>query len=110
MIRPENKNVAAMRFNEVVAKFVHKDLVACVYCASRNNVAAAISPTGENVEITSERRGGRGDKNILVPADQPGKGEEEEEFFLLDCTHLIILTRDNVAVIATEHHDFRGLA
>jgi len=39
---------AAMRFNEVVAKFINKDLIACVHCASRNNVAATIKPAGEN--------------------------------------------------------------
>ena len=99
-----------MRFNEVVAKFVHKDLVACVYCASRNNVAAAISPTGENVEIAIERLGWRVDKKILVLADQPGKREEEEKFFLLDFKNLIILTRGNVDVIATEDNELADLS
>ena len=110
MICPENENVAAMRFNEVVPKFINKDLIACIHCASRNNVAAAISPTGENVEITSERLGWRVDKKILVVADQPRKREEEEKFFLLDFKNLIILTRDNVDVIATEDNEFADLS
>src|SRR5439155_7327846 len=109
VICPENENVAAMRFNEVVAKFINKDLIACVHCASRNNVAATIKPAGENAEIVSERLGWRIDQEILVTANQSRKGEEEENFFWFEFKNLIILTRDNVDVIATENNELADL-
>jgi hypothetical protein len=57
MICPKDKNVTAMRLHEVVAKFVHEHLVACVDCSSGDNFAAVIHPTGQNVEIMTERIG-----------------------------------------------------
>src|SRR6266496_224091 len=55
VICSEDKNVAPVRFNEVIAKFIHKHLIAGVHGASGNNFAAAISPSGENFEIMTER-------------------------------------------------------
>ncbi len=89
-----------MRFNEVIAKFIHKHLIAGVDRASGNNLAAAISPPGENFEIMTERLRWRVNKKILVLADQSRKGEEEEKFSLLDLNDLIVLTRDNVDIVA----------
>mgnify|MGYP003693881481 CR=1 FL=1 len=81
MICPEDKNIAAMRLNKVVAKFVDKDLVACVDCASGNDFAAMINATRENVEIMTERVGRRVDEKVLPLADQSRKREKEEDFF-----------------------------
>jgi hypothetical protein len=100
VICPENENVALMRLNEVITEFIDKDLIACVHCAFGNDVAATISAAGENVEIMIESLRRRVDEKILLLADQSRKGEEKENFFLLDLKDLIILARDNVDVIA----------
>src|ERR1700730_5477870 len=46
VIRPKDKNIAAMRLNKVVGKFVNKYLVACVDCASGNDFTAVENATG----------------------------------------------------------------
>ena len=53
MVRAENENIAAMRFNKVVGKLVNKYLVACVDCASGNDFAAVKNATRENVEVVT---------------------------------------------------------
>src|SRR5437870_1826495 len=57
MIRPKDKNIAAMRLNKVVATFIHKDLVARVDCASGNDLATVTNTARKNVEIMTERLG-----------------------------------------------------
>lgn len=110
VIRAKNENIAAMWLNKVVAKFVDKDLIPCVYCAPGNNLTTVTSPAGQNVEIMSERFGRRVNQKILLLADQSRKGEEEEKFLLLDLKNLVILTRDDVDVIAAEYNEVRDLA
>src|SRR5919106_482619 len=101
VICPANKNVAPVRFNEVVAKLVDKHLIAGVHRPSGNNLAAPISPPRENFEIMTERLRWCINKKILLLADQSREGKKEEEFFLLDLKDLIVLTRDNIHIVAT---------
>src|SRR5438876_4902045 len=100
MLCPENEDVASMRLHKIVAAFIHKNLVACVHRASGNNFAPMISPPRENVKIMRECFGWRINEKLLLLADQPRKREEEEKFPLLDLQNLIILTRDNIDIIA----------
>src|SRR5437667_12847375 len=51
MVRPKDKNIAAVRLNKVVGKFVNKHLVACVDCASSNDFTTVVNATRENVEV-----------------------------------------------------------
>src|SRR5436309_1665680 len=76
MIRPKDKNIAAMRLNEVVAKFIHKDLVARVDCTSGNDLAAVTNATRVNVEIVTKRLGGGIHEKVLPLADQSRKSKE----------------------------------
>ena len=55
MVGPKNKNIAAMRLHKVVGKFIHKNLVPCVDCASGYDLTTAINATWKNIEIMSER-------------------------------------------------------
>jgi len=109
MIRPKHKDIAAMRLNKVVAEFIHKDLVACVDCASGNDLPAVTDATRKNVEIMTERLGGRVHEKVLSLADQSRKSKKEEDFFWRDFKDLIILTRDDVDVIATQNNELADL-
>src|SRR6266480_862357 len=100
VICPENENVAAVWFNEVIGKLIHKHLIARVHRASGNNVAAAISPPGGNFEIMTECLRCCVNKKILVLADQSREGKKEEKFSLLDLKDLIVLPRDNIHIVA----------
>ena len=73
MICPENKNVARMRFNKVITKFIHKYLIARVDHASCNDVPAMKSAAWENVEIMTKRFRRRIDQKFLPLANQSAK-------------------------------------
>src|SRR5260370_23637953 len=70
VICPENENISPVRLNEVAAKLVDKDLIPSIHCAPGNNFTAVISPSGENVEIMTERLGRRINQKRLPLADQ----------------------------------------
>jgi len=54
MIRSKDKNIAAVRLNKIVGKFVNEHLVACVNCASSNDFTAMVNATRENVEVMTQ--------------------------------------------------------
>src|SRR6266404_2926610 len=110
MISPKDKNVAAMRLNKVVGKFVNKHLVACVDCASGNDLTAVINATRKNVEIMTERVGWRIHEKVLPLTDHSRKSKKEEDFFWRDLENLIILTRDHVDVVATQNNEVADLS
>src|SRR6266446_5394710 len=109
MIRPKHKDITAMRLNEVVAKLVHKDLVACVDCACGNDLAAVTDATRKNVEIMTERLGGRVHEKVLPLADQSRKSKKEEDFFWHNLKNLIVFMRNHVDVIATQNNELADL-
>ena len=99
-----------MRFNKVVAAFIHKDLVACVDCAPGNDLAAVTNATRKNTKIMTERLGRSVHEKVLPLADQSRKSKEEEDFFGRDFKNLIILTRNHVDVIATQKNKLADLS
>ena len=80
-----------MRFNKVVAELIHKDLVACINCASGNDLAAVTKATRQDVEIMTERIGRGVHEKILSRADQSRKRKEEEHLLRHDFKNLIVL-------------------
>ena len=98
-----------MRLNKVVAELVHKYLVACVDCASGNDFPAMKNPTGEHVEILTQRFRRRIHQKVLLLADQSRKRKEEEHFLWHDLQNLILLARDHVDVIATQNNKLGNL-
>ena len=66
MIGPEDKHVASMRLNKVIAKLIDKYLIASIDRAPGNDVAMMKNAARENVEIMTQRIGRRIDK-ILLP-------------------------------------------
>src|SRR5215467_10977880 len=100
MLCPKNENVPAMRFDEVIAEFVHKHLIARIHCTSGNDLTTTIGAAWKNVEIVAEGIGRCVNEIILLLADQSRQREEKEDFFLLDSNNLIILSRDNIDIIA----------
>src|SRR5437773_1460298 len=59
-----------MWLNKVVAELVHKYLVACVDCASGNDFPAMKNPTGEDVEVLTQRLRRRIHQKVLPLAVQ----------------------------------------
>ena len=91
MIRSKDKNIAAVRLNKIVGKFVNEHLVACVNCASSNDFTAMVNATRENVEVMTQGVGRRIHKKVLPLADQSRKGKKEEDLFWHNFRNLIIL-------------------
>src|SRR6266496_2652325 len=98
-----------MWLNKVVAELVHKYLVACVDCASGNDFPAMKNPTGEDVEVLTQRLRRRIHQKVLPLAVQSRKRKEEEHFLWHDFQNLIILARDHVDVIATQNNELGNL-
>ena len=98
-----------MWLNKVVAELVHKYLVACVDCASGNDFPAMKNPTGEDVEVLTQRLRRRIHQKVLPLAVQSRKRKEEEHFLWHDLQNLIILARDHVDVIATQNNKLGNL-
>src|SRR6266404_2979549 len=110
IVCPEDKNIPVMRLNKVVAALIDKHLVARVDCASGNHLPAVTDATRHNVEIMTERFGRRVHEKVLSLADHSRKSKEEEGFFGRDFKNLIILTRDDVYVIATQNNELADLS
>src|SRR6476660_106622 len=105
MICPKDKNIPVMRLNKVVAALIDKHLVARVDCASGNDLPAVTDATRKNVEIMTERLGGRVHEKVLSLADQPRKSKKEQGFFWHNLKDLILFTGDHVDVIATQNNE-----
>src|SRR5438034_11614808 len=98
-----------MWLNKVVTELVHKYLVACVDCASCNDFPAMKNPTGEDVEVLTQRLRRRIHQKVLPLAVQSRKRKEEEHFLWHDLQYLIMLARDQTEVIATANNKLGDL-
>ena len=94
-----------MRFDEIVAELVDENLVAGIDRAASEDLAlfGTVRPgTTFQVHATfpaTHRRGNSG------AGKYARKGEEEEKFFLLHLQDLVVLPRNHVDVIATQHDE-----
>src|SRR6476619_4586341 len=110
IICPEDKNIAVVRLNQVVAAFVDKDLVARVERASGYNFAAMTNSAGKDIKILTKRVGRGVYKEILPLTYEPRKSKKEGHFLWHDLGNLVILSRNHVDVIATQKHEFHDLS
>src|SRR5689334_10272503 len=109
MFGPEHKNVAAMRFHKVIAEFIDENLVTGVDRAPGNNFVATISNPRRNLEVRAQLVWRAVNHEMLVLADDPRPGEEEEKLLLLDLEHLIVLLRNYINIIASTEDELRDL-
>src|SRR6267142_203262 len=76
IIRAENKDVAAMRFHEIVTELIHEDLVPGVDRPLRDRLSLCVVVAGKNFEVLTEGVGRSIDKKVLPLTDDPGKGKK----------------------------------
>ena len=67
------------------------------------------NPTGEDVEVLTQRLRRRIHQKVLPLAPQSRKRKEEEHVLWHDLQNLIILARDHVDVIATQNNELGDL-
>src|SRR5207253_5108429 len=107
---PEHKNIAVMWLNKVVTELVHKHLVASVDCASGNDFATMKNPTGENVEVLTQRVRRRIHQKALALKDQSRKGKKQADFSRDNFQKLVVLTGYHIDVIAAPNNKLRDLS
>ena len=98
-----------MRFDEVVADFIHEHLISGVDRAARDDVAGLIVSAGQHVKILPERFRCGVDEEALPFADDARKGKKERELPRNDLRDPILLRRDDVDVVAAEDEVFGDL-
>src|SRR5262245_66338928 len=100
MVGAENKNVAAMRMNKVVAKLIDENLVARVDCAPRNHLSRMINVAGKDLEVIPQNLGRRVDGERFVVTNDPRKSKKEEKLLRSNLDNRVLRPRNKDDVVA----------
>src|SRR4051794_18151362 len=103
IIRPKNKNIAAMRPNEIVTELIDENLVAGIDRAASNDITFFVTTARRDSEILLQRIRRRIDKIAAVVADDLGKGKKERILLRDDLLDDLVLVGNNVDVVAAQN-------
>ena len=98
-----------MRMNKVVAELVDENLVARVDRAARDDLAAMIGVAGIDLEILPQNFRRRVDREGLVIALDARESEEKEKLPRSHILDRVLLSRDDVDVVAAEDDEIDDL-
>jgi hypothetical protein len=102
MIGAKDKNVATMWMDKVIAKLIDENLITSIDGAARDRLAGMINVAGEDLEILPQNLRRCVNREGLMIADDPRKGEEEEELSGRNIHDRVLRARDDVDVVAAE--------
>src|SRR5437763_15868813 len=109
IIGPENEHVPAMGPDKNVSKFVDKNLVAGVDCATRDGFTLLVAAAGRHFEILFQRV--RRDINDITRllADDFRAGDKETEVLRVDLDNHMVLLGINVVEVPAQEELLRDL-
>src|SRR4030095_9593230 len=97
----KNKNVAPMRFHEVVTELVHENLIAGVDRSACDHFTAPVTDSRRDAKVAGQLLGRTIDPvELLVLAFDSREGEEEQKLLSLNLQDLVVHFRNDVDVVS----------